>query len=144
MTRKNDDYASILILLIVFLIAAIYYLLLWIKTNWIPIVAILLIIGAVYCFVKYQKDKSERLKVEKKKIEEKAILEAERKERENNLKLFEEIHKAKKAEEQELEKKQRESGLFRYINRDKIIKWGTPQEIDIWKQKMKKKKSKIY
>ncbi|MGA2919123.1 hypothetical protein [Methanoregula sp.] len=144
MAKKTDE-GSLLILAIVIIIGIIYYIILWILANWIPILIVLILIGSIYFIFQWlierqkkiedkkrvefeakqrKQEEIERIEYEKKerdlRIKRKEIEENERNERERNIRDFEE--------------QQTKLGLFKFVNRFNQTSWGSLQEVEIWKK----------
>lgn len=123
----------IIIWLIIFIILVISLIILWILSNLIPILILLIIIGSLILIYKWhdsqKKKKQDALNAacikerDAKQAEFEAQLkekvENERIERETNIREFEEL--------------QTKLGLFKFIDRFEQIKWGSAQEIELWK-----------
>ncbi|MGD0535422.1 MAG: hypothetical protein ABR999_08290 [Methanoregula sp.] len=128
---KKDGVESLLIVAILIIIAIIYYVILWIIANWIPILIILIIIGIAYGIIEWQKDNQFQKEQQKKKYEQ---IEREKRETAKRIELEKQMR--------EFEKQQNNLGLIKYTDRFGKILWGTPAELELWKQKEDEEKIK--
>ncbi len=109
MSRKDDTGGVILFAIFIILII-IFYVVKWMIDNWVIILGVILIIGAIYALFKYVSIKEER---------EQAAQLLERK-REQEIQL------------QKYETEQKEKGFVKFTDRFGKIKWGSPDVVQNW------------
>jgi|GEM_PF-3363090 len=144
MAKKNDS-AGLLILAICIILGLLYYVALWILANWIVVLFFLIIIGIIYLIYQWQKDIQSQKDQQKQKHDQ---IEREKKERSDRIereRLTQEFEKRQKEKQkhdqieherliQEFEERQAAKGLLKFTDRFGTTKWGTPQDLEIWKQ----------
>src|SRR5208283_1919923 len=110
------------------------YVALWILANWIVVLFFLIIIGIIYLIYQWQKDIQSQKDQQKQR--------SDRIERERLTQEFEKRQKEKQKHDQieherliqEFEERQAAKGLLKFTDRFGTTKWGTPQDLEIWKQ----------
>jgi len=133
MAKKTDE-GSLILIAIVVIIAIIYYVILWILANWIPILIVVILIGSIYLIIQWQidqtKKKQEALNIVRKKeqAEKRAEFEAKQRKDEEDKRI--EFEK----QIREFEKQQIKLGLLKFVDRFGGTKWGFPHEIELWKK----------
>jgi hypothetical protein len=130
MARNTGDPAAVgLALFVLIILYVIYVVVMWIINNWLIVLAVITVIGVIYFAYQYDKKNQEKMIEAKRQIDEQKLWAEERRRR----RLLHEEQRKKALELQVFEDEQRMNGLLKFTNRFGKISWGTPTEVEEWK-----------